>query len=122
VGPLDNVTLTSSTERLDVPITRQPGDVTPAGATVTTTASDGQFSVRDGYVYQPYIRVLNPINSGWPAGPVTMQIDVTYSPWEVLLGCQNATCTIVSMPASLPPVTTVLTLELSCASSNGLCP
>lgn len=140
VGPLENVTLTSSQDKLDVPITRHPGDTTPAYAAVTSTASDGQTSIRRGDVYQPYIQVLNPVNPGWPAGPVAIQIVVYYYPPDALLGCQNAACTIVSpdysggscdaVPAADSPgcsslatisTTTALTLELSCASSTGIC-
>jgi len=140
VGPLENVTLSSSQDKLDVPITRHPGDTTPAYAAVTSTASDGQSSIRRGDVYQPYIRVLNPINPGWPAGPVSIQVVVYYYPPDALLGCQNAACTVVNpdywgascdaLPAagasgcsSLNTIstTTALTLELSCASSTGIC-
>lgn len=140
VGPLENVTLSSSRDKLDVPITRHSGDTTPAYAAVTSTASDGQSSIRRGDVYQPYIQVLNPINPGWPAGPVSIQVVVYYYPPDAVLGCQNAACTVSTpdvwgsscdaVPAAGTPgcsslntvsTTTALTLELSCASSTGVC-
>ena len=140
VGPLENVTLTSSQDKLDVPIARHPGDTTPAYAAVTSTASDGQTSIRRGDVYQPFIRVLNPVNPGWPAGPVAVQVVVYYYPPDALLGCQNAACTVAAPdfgadscdavpPAGSPgcnglntiSTTTALTFELSCTSSTGTC-
>ena len=140
VGPLGNVILTSSQDMLDVPIVRQPGATTPAYAAITSTASDGQSSVRAGDVSLPFIQVPNPINPGWPAGPVTLQIDVYYYPPDALLGCQDASCAVVSMPgtcsAALPDpgasfvlcsslntvsTTTVLTVQLDCASTTGIC-
>lgn len=140
VGPLGNVILTSSQDMLDVPIVRQPGATTPAYAAITSTASDGQSSVRAGDVNLPFIQVPNPINPGWPAGPVTLQIDVYCYPPDALLGCEDASCAVVSMPgtcsAALPDpgatfvlcsslntvsTTTVLTVPLDCASTTGLC-
>ena len=140
VGPLDDVTLTSSRDKLNIPIGRHPGDITPAYAAVTSTASDGQSSLRTGYVYQPYIEVLNPIDPGWPAGPVSIHVVVYYYPSDALLDCRNAACTVVNadfwggscepaLAAGTPgcsslntiSTTTDLTLELSCASSTGIC-
>jgi hypothetical protein len=141
VGPLGSTTLTSSSDNLDVPIRRHPGDSTPAHAAATFTASDGQSSVRQGNVYQSYIRILNPVDRGWPSGPVTARIDVYYYPVDALLDCQNAHCAIAVDPlywgtclalpgpgvarpcSSLNTVleTTVLTVPLSCPTSSGLC-
>jgi hypothetical protein len=138
VGPLVDVALSSSRDQLDVPIVRHPGDTTPAYAAATFTASDGQSSVRRGDVYQPYIRILNPIAPGWPAGPIAAQIDVYYYPPDSLVACENAHCSMTAVPddcdalpglgagtpcSSLHTVsaTTDLTLQLSCASANGVC-
>lgn len=138
VGPLVDATLTSSRDTLDVPIARHPGDRTLAYAAATFTASDGQSSVREGDVYQPYIRFLNPIEPGWPAGPVTAQIDVHYYPADALVACQNANCAMAATAgacSALPgpgagtlcsslhtiAATTDLMLQLSCSSANGIC-
>jgi len=141
VGPLANTTLTSSSDTLDVPIHRHPGDSTPARALATFTASDGQSSVRLGDVHQTNIQILNPVDPGWPSGPVTARIDVYYYPVDALLGCQNAHCAIAAdsayfatcvllpgpgyaMPCTSPNTvleTTVLTVPLSCPTSSGLC-
>ena len=139
VGPLADTTLASSSDKLDVPIHRGPGDSTPARAAATFTASDGQSSVRQGDVYQSYIRILNPVEPGWPSRPVTARIDVYYYPVDALLDCQNAHCAIAGDPAywgtcvvgsgaampcsSLNTVleTTVLTVPLSCPTSSGVC-
>jgi hypothetical protein len=138
VGPVDT-TLTSSSDNLNVPIHRHPGDATPARAAATFTASDGQSSVRLGDVYSSYIRLDKPVDPGWPSGPVTARIDVYYYPVDALLDCQNAHCAIAADPAywgtcvvvpgsampcsSLSTVTetTVLTVPLSCPTSTGFC-
>jgi len=141
VGPMVDTTLTSSYDRLDVPIQRHGGDATPAYAAATFTTSDGQSSVRRGDPYQAYIRILDPVEPGWPSGPVTARIDVYYYPVDAVLDCQNAHCAIavdplywgtcdalpgpgVAMPcSSLNTVlqTTVLTVPVSCPTSNGIC-
>ncbi len=134
IGPTTGVTLTSSLDTLDVPIERQGSDTTVAYAEATFTASDGQSTVRQGYVYQPYIRFLDPVAPGWPSGPVTAQIDVSYYPADALLGCQNANCSVAVDPAdcyALPApacsslsavvVTADVTVSLACASTNGIC-
>jgi hypothetical protein len=139
VGPLDNVTLTSSSDNLNVPIHRRPGQATAAHAEATFTASDGQSSVRLGDVYSSYIQILNPVDPGWPSGPVTVRIDVYYYPVDALLDCQNARCAIdvdsafvghcvvgtgsARSCSSLNTVleTTVLTVPLSCPTASGLC-
>jgi hypothetical protein len=107
----------------------------------TFTASDGQSSVRLGSVYLSYIRILNPVDPGWPSGPVTARIDVYYYPVDALLDCQNAHCPIAADPAyqgtcvalpgsgsampcsSLNTIveTTVLAVPLSCPTSSGFC-
>lgn len=138
LGPLENATLSSSRDKLDIPVTRHPGDITPAYAAVTSTASDGQSSLRTGYVYQSQLEVLNPVGAGWPAGPVSIHVVVYYYPSDALVDCQNAACSFVSpdlFARSCEPLpvaggcsslntistTTDLTLTLSCASSTGLC-
>ena len=141
VGPLDNTTLTSSSDELVVPIHRHPGDSTPARAAATFTASDGQSVVRLGGVYESYIRIPNALAPGWPSGPVTARIDVYYYPVDALLDCQNAhcavaidpayfgTCVVLPAPGAAMPCsslntvleTTVLTVPLSCPTSNGFC-
>ncbi len=142
VGPLaDTTTLTSSSDELDVPINRHPGDSTPANAAATFTASDGQSSAQRGDVYTSYIRMLSPVDAGWPSGPVTARIDVYYYPMDALIDCQNARCAIKVIPgfwgtcdvlpglgtdmpcSSLNTIleTTVFTVPLSCPTSSGLC-
>jgi hypothetical protein len=139
VGPVANTTLTSSSDNLNVPIHRHPGDATPARAAATFTASDGQSSVRLGDVYSSYIRIDNPVDLGWPSGPVTARIDVYYYPVDALLDCQNARCAIapdppdwgscVVAPGPAMPCralntvleTTVLTVPVACPTSNGFC-
>jgi hypothetical protein len=104
-------------------------------------ASDGQSSVRLGDVSESYIRILNPVDPGWPSGPVTARIDVYYYPVDALFDCQNAHCAVTAdpgylgtcvelprpgyaMPCRSPNTvveTTVLTVPLSCPTASSLC-
>jgi len=133
VGPA-TTPITSSLATLHLPIQRPPGDVTPAHAQATFTASDGQSLVRDGDVYQDYLQFLGPVAAGWPSGPLTAQVTVSYTPADVVSDCQNAQCSMAwelspsgcgdpSGCSTLTPVsvTTALTLQVACPSANGIC-
>jgi hypothetical protein len=115
VGPLTNASLTSSQDNLNVPIAPATGEAMPTFAAVTSTASDGQSSVRAGWVYQSDIEIMKPVNPGWPPGPVTLQIVVYYYPLDVFLDCQNATCLVSPLLSGCTPVPSSLD-QASCSS------
>jgi hypothetical protein len=54
-------------------------------------------------VGESFLQFRNPIDPGWARGPVTIHIDVYYFPPDVLLGCENAACSLVSVSRACSP-------------------
>jgi hypothetical protein len=131
--------LTSSLDNLTVQIQRPTGGTTPALARSTLTASDGQSCTSVGAVGESSIVFGNPIFPGWPAGPITVQIEVEFEAVANLLSCQAPKCSVVlegdcgpwaTIPDDPGPgvpcagvvissTTTTFSIQLSCP--GGLC-
>jgi hypothetical protein len=130
VGPLLTPSLTSSYDLLTVQVSG--GDSTPVDPVATFTASDGRSTSGNGSFVGPgiandtfverAIEFSNAVAPGWPPGPITVEIDMTYYPYDQLLDCQNATCFVSSLAASSVSVTSTFTVPLACTPVNGVCP
>ncbi len=139
VGPGITPVLTSSLDNLTVQIQPPAGGATPASARATSTASDGQSFVSVGAVGGSSIVFGNAILPGWPAGPITTQIEVDFYATVILIACQAPTCSLVqegicgpwaSIPGDPGPgvpcagllissTTSVFSIQLAC--SSGVC-
>jgi len=130
IGPLLTSSLTSSYDPLTIQISG--GDSTPADAVATFTASDGQSTsgngsfvglgiVGDTFVERA-LEFTSAVAPGWPPGPINVEIDTTYSPYDQVLDCQNATCSVTSTAAYSVSITSTFTVPLACTPVNGVCP
>jgi hypothetical protein len=105
VGAPVNAELVASFVTLAVAIQRPPGVRTPAAVAATLTSSDGHTAVRAAELGESLLQFPNPFDPGWAPGPVTIRLDVYYFPPDVLLGCENAACSLASMPGACSPAT-----------------
>ncbi len=130
VGPLLTSLLTGSYDTLTVQISG--GDTTPADPVATFTASDGRSKSRNGSFVGPVfgndavveraVEFASAVAPGWPPGPITVEIDMNYCPYDHVLDCQNATCSVDATGANLVSMTSVFTIPLACTPVNGVCP
>ena len=53
---------------------------------------------------------------------INVEIDTTYSPYDGVLDCQNATWSVTSSAANSVSITSTFTVPLACTPVNGVCP
>jgi hypothetical protein len=122
VGPVVTPVLTSSTDSLIVQMQRQPGDTTPTSARATLTNSAGQSDGQFAQISESSLAFPYAVSSGWPPGPISVEIALDYFSADQLLDCQAPQCTLtpgsgVDFPAMAGP----FTVQLTCQTSNGRC-